>query len=141
MATAERNQQPDPPDRTRAALVEAAASRAQATAYDLHRQRVRHRIGAPARASRGLAGWLALALLVLGLLLIPVHPVPSIATLTLAAGLWLTGTTRLEAGRRALAAADAEAQRSWRGTHQGSDPAAASAPADSPNVTSPPTQP
>lgn len=141
MATAARNQQPDPPDRTRAALVEAAASRAQATAYDLHRQRVRQRIGAPARASRGPAGWLALALLALGLLLIPVHPVPSIATLTLAAGLWLAGTTQLEAGRRALAAADAEAQGSWRGPHQGPGPAGTATTEGSPSDSPPSTQP
>jgi len=114
-----RTRRPDPgagssplENRLRAQILR-AGEQAQQLAYAKLRDQVRMELGAPSEPSRGTGDCLSLVLMPLGLILMLVHPAPSIAVWAMKGCLVLAGLNHLNRDRAAIRAADAEAERRW----------------------------
>ncbi|MFM7269609.1 MAG: hypothetical protein ACKOZT_13680 [Cyanobium sp.] len=93
--------------------VRQAEARGWEAAYAAHRARIFSQRGVPVFATRGQGDCLALVLLPFGLILLAVHPLPAFMVLVVVGWLVLSGSDRLRAERREIAAAEAEALRLW----------------------------
>ena len=95
-------------------LVRLARANAERQAFELHREQVRLAHDAAPAASRGAAGCLAVILVPIGLLMLTVHPVPSMVVLTLGAVAHLLGSQHLDRTRQQLEQVATDADLHWR---------------------------
>jgi hypothetical protein len=97
---------------------ENAARNSEEAAFRQHRDKIRARMGAPRFATSGAAGCVSALLLGLGIILIFIVWPVGLFFLLIGAIFFVAGSSNVSSERGLIAAADAEAVRSWKDSRE-----------------------